>query len=33
MRLSPIIFVSGDENQLGAAAIEGLATENPNLHV
>jgi predicted nucleic acid-binding protein len=33
MRLPAIIFVSGDENQLDAAESEGLATENPNLHV
>lgn len=33
MRLSAIIFVSGDEDQLKAAAIEGLTTENPNLYV
>jgi len=33
MQLSAIIFVSGDEDQLDAAEIEGLATENPNLHV
>ncbi|MGI8587574.1 MAG: type II toxin-antitoxin system VapC family toxin [Chloroflexia bacterium] len=32
MRLSPITFVSADEEQLRAAQAEGLLTENPNSH-
>jgi predicted nucleic acid-binding protein len=33
MRLSLLTFVSADENQLGVASAEGLATENPNHHL
>ena len=33
MGLAPLTFVSADQEQLRAAAIEGLAVEDPNLHL
>ncbi len=32
-KLSPLIFVSADDRLVKVAMAEGLATENPNLHV
>lgn len=32
-RLPPLTFVSADNDLLAAAAIEGLATDNPNQHL
>jgi predicted nucleic acid-binding protein len=33
MRLPALIFVSADTDQARAAVVEGLATEDPNLHM